>query len=240
MPRKRRSKRRNHFLSTPKKRKEFFRFLGVACLLFFLFVSFYRFSQYRKVDLDEIPEHPTLSKRQVRNLQKTIRNYGAEVDRYAAQLDLPNSYCKALINLESSGRKVFKPRFEKKVFRQLMLVRDGTISNYGSITQKEIGNASDEALKNLATSWGPFQLMGYLVINMDIRVQDIRGENAVYWGMRWIKKRYGNYLEENRFSDAFHIHNTGKPLPKSKISYTTDPNYVKKGLLYMQWFEGQE
>ena len=42
-----------------------------------------------------------------------------------------------------------------------------------------IHDASDDALKNLATSWGPFQLMGYQVIPLDLNIADIRGDEAV-------------------------------------------------------------
>lgn len=169
-------------------------------------------------------------------LERTQKNYGTEVDRLSKEFNLPSDYLKALITLECSGRKEFEPRFERHVYTQLKKVRDRHTNNFGSITNKIIHNASDGALKNLATSWGPFQLMGYQCIELGVNLQDIRGKDALYWGIYWINKQYGKRLRRNEFQDAFHIHNTGKPFPKNGISKTHDPNYIKNGLEYLQYF----
>lgn len=171
------------------------------------------------------------------SLQRTETNYGAKVDSLSKVFNLPPHYLKALITLECSGRTEFEPRFEPHIYRQLKQVRDKHQKSFGSIKYKTLKNASDEALKNLATSWGPFQLMGYQCIELDVVLQDIRGKNAVYWGMFWINKRYGKKLRREQYEDAFHIHNTGQPLPKDKISRTHDPKYIEKGLQYMQFFK---
>ena len=79
--------------------------------------------------------------------------------------------------------------------------------------------------------------MGYQCIELDVRVHDIRGEHAVYWGTYWIYKRYGKYLKKKDYTNAFHIHNTGKPIPKNGIHTTHNPNYVNQGMAYMKFFE---
>lgn len=148
---------------------------------------------------------------------RTEVNYGIEVDHYANLYNLPSSYLKALIVLESSGNKPAESRFEKRVFKRILL--------------KYKGRLSVAAIKNLSTSWGPFQLMGYQVNKLNIRIRDIRGTNSVKWGIKWINDTYGNYLREGRFEEAFRIHNTGKPSGR-----TFDPDYVKNGMKYMEYF----
>lgn len=185
---------------------------------------------------------PTLSKTPITEkmiLQRTYDNYYKTVDSVAKKLDLPTPYLMAVIVLECSGRKNFDPRFERHVYEQLKNARDKN-KRFGSITRKTIHDASNEALKNLATSWGPFQLMGYQCIELDVLVNDIRGKNAIYWGAFWIKKRYGKLLRKGQFDHAFHMHNTGRKIPFSGKHTTHNPNYVANGLGYLTYFKKLE
>jgi hypothetical protein len=59
-------------------------------------------------------------------------------------------------------------------------------------------------------------------------------------GIKWCKRNYGKYLQDENFSNAFHYHNTGKPMPFFGITSTYDPQYVFKGLRYMSSFEDLE
>ena len=165
-------------------------------------------------------------------LNAVERNYGAEADQVATDFDLPANYLKALIALESSGRKPVPSRFEKHVFQRLKKARDGSKKSYEGIDQKDLKNASDEALKNLASSWGPFQLMGYQCLQLGITVADVRGDDAIYWGAKWINEEYGKKLRQGKFEQAFRIHNTGSPTGR-----THDPSYASKGLRYMDHFK---
>ena len=87
--------------------------------------------------------------------------------------DLPEAYLLALIQLESGGRKPAGKRFEVHVYNRLVAVRDGKRERYEQITAADLMGANDEALRNLATSWGPFQLMGYKCIQLDVQLRDI-------------------------------------------------------------------
>ncbi|MGB2470589.1 MAG: hypothetical protein ACPIA5_07030, partial [Flavobacteriales bacterium] len=98
----------------------------------------------------------------------------------------------------------------------------------------------DDALRNLATSWGPFQLMGYKCILLDVNIRDIRGPNGVEHGADWINQTYGNSLRAGRFKDCFHMHNTGSPYPKTGLPRTHDPQYVPRGLAMMNQFTAPE
>lgn len=166
----------------------------------------------------------------------TQLHYGNEVDFWANEFDLPPSYLLALIQLESGGRMPAGKRFESHVFKRLKAVRDGQRDRYEQITAEDLAGAGDEALRNLATSWGPFQLMGYKCIQLEVQLRDIRGKDAVKEGVKWINETYGDVLREERYRDAFHIHNTGKPFPQSGPPTTFHPDYVERGMAYMRKF----
>jgi len=172
-------------------------------------------------------------------LRLAQKNYAAEVAPIAKELDLPFSYFMALTVLECSGEKPCDTRFENHVFEKLQKVRDGGRTRYGKVRPEHIDDATDDALRNLATSWGPFQLMGYKCIDMSVHVADIRGDKAVRHGMQWISEEYGSVLRSGSFKDAFHIHNAGRPYPAVGPPRTHDPRYVDRGLRYMDYFESR-
>ncbi|MGA0434174.1 MAG: hypothetical protein ACO3MV_00770 [Flavobacteriales bacterium] len=169
--------------------------------------------------------------------QATLHHYSAEVALWSDEFGLPTEYFLALIQLESGGRKPAGHRFEPHVFERLQSVRDGRLAHYENITQQDIAEASDEALKNMATSWGPFQLMGYKCVLLDVQIRDLRGEDAIQSGMTWINMTYGDLLRQGKFQDAFHLHNTGKPYPQQGPPTTFHPDYVERGMDYMRKFE---
>ena len=169
-------------------------------------------------------------------LERTMANYSEDVTRHAATYQLPAEYFLALIVLESSGRKIIPPRFEPHVYERLKEVKQGKRNSYEHVTQAHLADATDDALKNLASSWGPFQLMGYKCLLLDVKVKDIRGPEAVFWGIHWMNLTYGRELKAGNFRDAFHIHNTGRKFPRSGRSRTHDPAYVERGLKYMKQF----
>jgi hypothetical protein len=170
-------------------------------------------------------------------IERTRALYGAEVATFAREFKLPPSYFLALIVLESSGRKIIPPRFEPHVYEKLKEVKQGKRDSYEHVTPAHLADATDDALKNLASSWGPFQLMGYKCLLLDIKVKDIRGKDAIYWGIHWIEMTYGNELKAGNFKNAFHIHNTGRKYPKLGRPFTHDPDYVPRGIAYMKRFE---
>lgn len=172
-------------------------------------------------------------------MERTKFNYGDEVKKFGSELNLPYEYFMALIVLECSGNRPSGTRFEAHVFSKLQDVRDGNRRRYENVKPEIIANASDDALKNLATSWGPLQLMGYKCIGMKVNVEDIRGDDAVFHAMSWVDDEYGNLLRKGKFKDAFHLHNTGRKYPLVGGSKTHDPKYVEKGLQYIEYFKGE-
>lgn len=165
-----------------------------------------------------------------------LKNYGEDIDSAAALFGISPAYLKALCMLECSGKKVFPHRFEPHIYKRLKKVKFGALPNYEHVTRDMLQDANDDALKNLASSWGPFQLMGYKCLLLGIKVRDIRGPQSVYYGAKWIDMTYGDVLREKRYKDAFHIHNAGTKFPSDGRARTHDPQYIQRGLKYMQVF----
>jgi hypothetical protein len=182
------------------------------------------------------PEDTTFASTTPEAVLRTEANYGAEIDKLADQFDLSPEYLKALIILECSGLQKIKPRFERHIYKRLVNVRSGKLDRFENIKQADLRDASDEALRNMAHSWGPFQIMGYKCIWLDIQLGDLRGDQGLYWAVKWIDLTYGDYIRRGKYKDAFHIHNTGRPYPEVGPPKTYDPKYVPNGMMYMKHF----
>jgi hypothetical protein len=163
-------------------------------------------------------------------------NYGKLIEKEAEHHSLNVNYLKALCMLECGGRKKIPARFEKHIYRKLTLLKKGKIKRYEDIKTASISMLSDDAIKNLSKSWGPFQIMGYKAIGLNCKIVDLRNQNAIKYGTLWIHRNYGKVLKAKKYKDAFHIHNTGKVYPKVGPSRTHDPLYVVKGLKFMKYF----
>jgi len=169
--------------------------------------------------------------------EAVIDNYGRDFVKYGKEFNVPPEYLAALCMLECSGRKPAGVRYEKVVYSRLKMVKLRLRKNYEHVKPADLNDAEDEALQNLASSWGPFQLMGYKCLLYNIKVSDIRGKDATYWGVKWISEAYGKYLLKKDFKSAFHIHNAGMPYPASGKPKTYDPDYVNEGLRWMKYFK---
>lgn len=169
-------------------------------------------------------------------LDVTFANYHDEVLDAAEDSGLPYEYLMALIVLETSGKKPPGSRFEPVVYRRLYALQRGQRRTLEVLRPDDISDASDGALRNLATSWGPFQLMGYKCVGLGVTVDDLRSDDGVEHGVKWIEEEYGHLLRKKRFKDAFHYHNTGRVYPKFGGPRTHDPRYVDRGLAYMEHF----
>jgi hypothetical protein len=184
----------------------------------------------------ELPENPRPFG--VNDLQWCEQNYGEEMHLIADELELPYSYLMSLAVLECSGEKPAGHRFEQHVYRELVKVKEGKRRKYESVRKEHLESLSDDELRELASSWGPFQLMGYKIIALGVSIDDIRDEEvAAMEGAKWIQLEYGRFLNKKKWKDAFHIHNTGKRFPLSGRSQTHDPYYVSDGLRYMKYFD---
>lgn len=205
-------------------------------LLLILAFGLYRFGQSSK--LKPLPKIKGISVAERQMLEKTWLNYSDSVIATTDYFNLSPSYLLALIALENSGRAEVPSRYEPHVHRRLKQVQKGWRKQYEHVEKSLIDDAGEDALKNLASSWGPFQIMGYKCLELgDALVMDLRSHRSVYYGAKWINGNYGSLLRDERFKDAFHFHNTGRLFPSNGRSKTHDPTYVERGLLYMQYFQ---
>ncbi len=168
---------------------------------------------------------------------QVIDNYSKEIYKEANRLGLNPEYFMALCMLECGGRRPSPSRFEKHIYRRLMNLKAGKRTHYEKVTIETLKDANESAIKNLASSWGPFQIMGYKVVQEGILIKDLRGPAAVKHGMKWIANEYGHLLKKDRYSDAFHYHNTGKVIGKNRRIKTHSKTYVSDGRKWMKYFK---
>ena len=165
-------------------------------------------------------------------------NYSEEMKKLSEEYDIPYEYLMALVILECGGDRPAGHRYEPSIMKRLKRVKDGKVDRLENIYKHHLQNCDDGCLENLATSWGPFQLMGYKAIPLGVSISDLRHEDdAAEVGVRWIAQEYGHFLKKKKYKDAFHYHNTGQRFPLSGRPKTHSPYYVSDGLKYMKIFE---
>ncbi len=204
-------------------KKKFFIWIYILFLFPLAYLLFSDYIHYLKYNRQGGPE-------------MVLKNYGKVINMLSGRFNLPKDYLFALIMLESSGKKVIPVRFEKNIYRKLVLIQNGKIDGFEQIDKYTLKNISKKHLKKLACSYGPFQLMGYKIFELNTSLKQLQGKNNVFWALKWIDKNYGNFLRAGDYKNAFHIHNTGKKYPKSGKPETFDPDYVQKGLYYVKYY----
>ncbi len=202
-------------------------FVLVYTLLFGLLSKFI-YSEYK-----EIKEH---NAKKPDAFEVASFNYKKEVNVLARKFKLPPSYLMALIMLESSGKKDVPIRFEKGIYKQLLLLKRGKIESFENLTQKDIKTLTNKELKLLSCSYGPFQIMGYKSFILNIPLDSLRGKRNMFYAVKWINLTYGDSIRNKNYKDAFHIHNAGKRYPENGKPTTHDPLYVENGLKYEKLF----
>jgi len=173
------------------------------------------------------------------------RHYQEAVELWAGYYDLPPEYLLSLIILECGGQNPCGKRFEPKRYKQLKNLRDGKRRKFEYLRQHDLAGLSDADIRKLATSWGPFQIMGYHSIGLSkngeqVSIADLTGPRAIEIGVRWVDENYGTLLRYGRYKDAFHMHNTGRVYPKIGKPKTHDPKYVPNGLSHMAYFSSDD
>jgi hypothetical protein len=187
------------------------------------------------ITLPEDPRPPGLT-----DLEWCEANYKEEMLELSQKYEVPYAYLMALTVLECSGNKPAGHRFEKHIYKRLEKIKNGKSIRFEGVKHHDLVDLDEEGLKNLATSWGPFQLMGYKAIQLEANVHELRHEDfAAETGVQWIKAEYGHFLTKKKFKDAFHYHNTGDRFPLSGKPKTHDPYYVSNGLKFMKYFESR-
>jgi len=177
----------------------------------------------------------------VSDLEWCERNYQDEIAALSKTYQVSYPYLMALIVLECKGNRPAGHRYERHVYERLRQLREGKLERYEALRQHHLSGLDDHALKAMASSWGPFQIMGYKAVALEVPVATLRNEStAAEIGVRWIHAEYGHFLAKKKFRDAFHYHNTGKRFPLSGLSQTHNPYYVSDGIRYMEYYSRRD
>ena len=108
----------------------------------------------------------------------------------------------------------------------------------GEAPAKALAACRDEALRELATSWGYTQIMGYHLLGRPGTVLDLL---APRFHFRFALELLAEFAERfqldvtREFAELFRCWNTGQP-----YGATTDPRYVEKGLRRMEMYRLME
>jgi len=217
-------------------RKTLIRIALLVAVSWFIYANRYDVAEYVRDWIGiQLPVDPRPAGQS--DLEWCEKNYSEEIAELSKQYDLSYPYLMSLIVLECKGNKPAGHRYESHVNQRLKQLQLGKRERYENIRSSDLKELNEDALKNLSTSWGPFQLMGYKAIPLGVNVKDLKDESsATEIGVRWISKEYGHFLKKKKFKDAFHYHNTGRRFPLSGRSQTHNPYYVSDGIKYMKYY----
>jgi hypothetical protein len=100
----------------------------------------------------------------------------------------------------------------------------------------ELSRLADEALRELASSWGFVQIMGFQVMGRRGTVRDLLEPRFHYHLANQLLAEFAESYQldlAREFEDLFHCWNTGRPDGR-----TTDPAYAQNGLMRMEIYRG--
>ncbi|MBX3266400.1 MAG: hypothetical protein KF831_06800 [Acidobacteria bacterium] len=120
-------------------------------------------------------------------------------------------------------------RFEPHVFAALKAVRDGRRTSYSGIRRADVADASDKALRALATSYEATQIMGWHVVkNLRCTIADLRNpDKHLFYTVKLLQLNgYTKRLDENQMDREMRQWNTGREDGK-----TYHANYVPNARL---------
>lgn len=107
---------------------------------------------------------------------------------------------------------------------------------FAEIHSPEISKATDGALRELATSWGYTQIMGYHMVGQSGDVHKLLDPQFHFRMAVWLLAEFAMeyHLDAARdFAEMFCCWNTGRPHGR-----TFDPDYVDNGMRRMQLYRG--
>lgn len=167
------------------------------------------------------------SSSQARKLAQQLRDrFGVGIHEATWGTIVPADFLASLISVEagkdSRGQiKEDATRFEPHVYTKLKQVRDGKLLQYNKIRRAQLADASDDALKALATSCGLTQIMQWWSIHLGISVAELRGPNHLKHAVKLLEMTAGNQLRTLDYEGTLRIWNTGRLGGK-----THDADYV--------------
>lgn len=158
--------------------------------------------------------------------------FGPEIEDACAGSSVPEDFlggfCGVEAGVDHAGHiSETATRFEPGVFHHLQLVRDGLAKSWSHITTADLAGSTDDALRNLATSYGLTQIMGWHMIHdLAGTIADLRDpEKHLHYAVELLNLTAGRYLRAKDFESVLRIWNSGTPTGR-----TYDPDYVHNAL----------
>lgn len=166
--------------------------------------------------------------------QQIFKRFGLLIHLACANSIVPEDFLAGFTGVEAgvdrhSGQiNPAASRFEKGVYHKLLSVRDGLRSSWSKITTRDLTGLSDAAIRNLATSWGLTQIMGWhLIHNLKGTIQDLRDlDKHLYFTVELLVVTAEPHILSKRFDNVLRIWNAGSANGK-----TFDDDYVDNALL---------
>lgn len=145
--------------------------------------------------------------------------------------------------IDSKGKiKPEATRFEPGVYKDLISLREKgycfvggkKLNNYSGVRREQIKDASDAAIRALATSYSFSQIMGWHCINnLKCTIAELRDPNKHFgYTVKLLKIVGGNYMKHGDLEAVLHIWNTGSANGK-----TYHEDYVENALKVKKHYE---
>lgn len=152
--------------------------------------------------------------------ERVYNKYGSLIEEAADRYGIPPEWLAGMTGMENPNCYEWPDRrakrFEAGVFRKLKYVRNTKGSVYAKkIPHDMLKGLSDEALVNLATSWGQMQIMGYYILTIfeGSSVAELRDPRRGYLfagEMMTEDPQLRAYLRAKKYDQVCHIWNSGR------------------------------
>lgn len=154
---------------------------------------------------------------------------GGQIRQACFRTLVPESFLAGLVSVENAQLDPHAVRFEKHIFENLKKLRNPLVfwrRSWNGITPADLKGASDEALINLATSFGYTQIMGWWAIPLKCSVGEIRDpQKHLAIAVRLLQLTAAVDLKRHAYGNVLRIWNTGRADGR-----THDPRYVDNAL----------
>jgi hypothetical protein len=178
-----------------------------------------------------------MTKTQAKKLAQQIFDlFDAQIVQATNGTNIPPRFIAGLVGNEAgkdkSGRIVRSAtRFEPGVYSQLVALRNGKRKTYQGVSTNQIKDASDAALRALATSYEATQIMGYHCINsLHCTIADLRNpDKHFFYTVKLLQLNgFPKNANEERMDREMKQWNTGSETGKTYSShYVEDARAVR-------------
>jgi len=189
----------------------------------------------------------TIDPANVALMQGIRTKYGRFIERAVAGTMLPEGLVAALVANEA-GLSDTAQRFEIEDFREIAFVAVGRKAahdrpTFGAIGRQDLsgyltltGVGAIGQLIELASSWGPLQIMGYEALAGHFPLSELKDPNRCFvHGVHMLelfRAKWNLPLPTTDYAPYFRCWNTGRPDGK-----TFDPEYAANGALRLSIYE---